>query len=93
MSRYSDDYRERQEQRERERREYHREVEYDVWRSGGNMDRVDYDRVQDSYYDGYSTEEAARREIRAQQPRHKEMSIEDMYYAQQPDTEQSSPDS
>jgi hypothetical protein len=54
------------EERNEERREYHNDVAYDVWRSGGNMDAVDYDRVQDHYYDGDSSESAASHELRAQ---------------------------
>lgn len=35
-----------------ERDDYRGDVIYDVWRSGGNPDRVDYDRCDDAYYRG-----------------------------------------
>ena len=38
---------------------YETDVEYEVWRSGGNPDRVDRDRVADYRDGGYSAEEAA----------------------------------
>ncbi len=54
--------------RNEERRQYHGDVTYDVWRRGGNPDRVDYDRVDDAYYNGEQSEDAASREIRKQRP-------------------------
>ena len=53
----------------RDRREYEGDVFYDVWRSGGNPDRIDYDRVEDSRWEGLYPEEAAYRELRSQRPR------------------------
>ncbi|KKM73040.1 hypothetical protein LCGC14_1414540 [marine sediment metagenome] len=44
--------------------DYHGDVWYDVWRSGGNPDLVDDDRVEDMRYDDYTPEEAARLEYR-----------------------------
>ena len=38
---------------------YETDVEYEVWRSGGNPDRVDRDRVAVYRDGGYSAEEAA----------------------------------
>ena len=38
---------------------YETDVEYEVWRSGGNPDRVDRDRVADYRDGGYSAEQAA----------------------------------
>ena len=58
----------REEQRE-ERREYEADVFYEVWRSGGNPDRINNDRVEDAYYNGCSYESATRRELNAQKPR------------------------
>jgi hypothetical protein len=58
----------RYENREQERQEYRGDVFYAVWRSGGDPDRVDYDRVSDRFYDGYSAEEAAHSELRSQRP-------------------------
>lgn len=48
-------------------RKYCGDVWYEVWRSGGNPDRVSYDRVGDHFYAGDSTEQAARSELRRQQ--------------------------
>lgn len=42
------------EKRREERRAYENDVFYEVWRRGGNPDRIDYDRVEDSFYDGTS---------------------------------------
>ncbi len=47
-------------------REYEGNVWYEVWRSGGNSDLVDFDRLEDYYYEGLYPEEAARREIQLQ---------------------------
>lgn len=60
--------RSREERREDERR-YQGDVTYEVWRRGGNSDRVDRDRVRDCFDDGLSSETAASREMRRQQPR------------------------
>ena len=79
---WHDDYESRREQRREEERSYRADVDYDVWRSGGNMDRVDYDRVGDAFRDGRSHESAARSELQAQRPREQEMSEEE-YYEQQ----------
>lgn len=57
----------REEQREEQRR-YEGDVSYEVWRGGGNPDRVDYDRVLDGYYDGRQASEVALRELRRQRP-------------------------
>ena len=57
----------RDEQREEQRR-YEGDVWYDVWRSGGNPDRVDHDRVIDGYYEGRQAEDVARAELRRQSP-------------------------
>jgi hypothetical protein len=62
--------------------DYRGDVFYDVWRSGGNPDAVDYDRVRDAYYDGLDSGEAADRELRCQRPPEPQMAEED-YYAQQ----------
>lgn len=37
---------------------------YEVWRAGGNTDRIDYDRVSDHHGNGDSYEAAARDELR-----------------------------
>lgn len=59
--------RSRDEQRDKELR-YEGDVSYDVWRSGGNPDRVDHDRVIDGYYGGRRAEDVAREELRRQRP-------------------------
>ena len=66
MSIYSDDYETRREQRREEERQYRADVTYDVWRSGRNPDRVDYERVQDHFYRGDGADEAAAHECRLQ---------------------------
>lgn len=62
-----------------ERREYEGDVFYEVWRSGGNVDRVDMDRVEDYRYDGLSAEAAAEREIRRMRPQHDEQFPEEQF--------------
>jgi hypothetical protein len=61
------------EQRDRERREYEADVEYAVWRNGGNPDQVNRDRVDDCYYAGRYHEEAATAELRRQHERKREV--------------------
>jgi hypothetical protein len=43
---------------------YNSDVSYEVWRAGGNPDRLDYDRLDHYRYNGDSPEEAACSEIR-----------------------------
>lgn len=52
------------EQRLEARRRYRGDVAYEVWRSGGNPDAVDYDRVDDYYWDGYDVDDVATIEMR-----------------------------
>lgn len=56
------------EERREEERRYEGDVRYEVWRQGGNVDRIDHDRVNDSRDSGYSYDQAASREVRAQRP-------------------------
>lgn len=70
------------ERREEERRRYHADVTYDVWRSNRNPDDVNYERVRDSFYEGLSSGDAAAREIHAQRPRERQQTEEE-YYADQ----------
>jgi len=72
----------REEQRE-ERQQYENDVFYDVWRSGGNPDRIDCERVSDSYYDGMSHDAAANVELRRQQPKPELPSEEEWQEAQE----------
>ena len=47
--------------------DYENNVFFEVWRSGGNPDAIDFEgRVEDHYYDGDYPEEAARDELRRQ---------------------------
>jgi hypothetical protein len=46
-----------------DRREYHGDVNYEVWRAGGNPDRLDWDRVEDHRFDDVRPEDAARCEM------------------------------
>lgn len=80
----SDDYESRRQARREEERRYHADVAYDVWRSGGNMDRVNYERVQDAFYSQVDSESAARVELRKQRPPEPQMTEEE-YYEQQSD--------
>lgn len=80
MSRWDETYEERYQRRREEEREYRGDVTYDVWRSGGNVDRIDEDRVRSSHDNGLSHEQAARVELNAQRPRVDE---EAEYYRQQ----------
>ena len=68
MSRYDESYEERRERQRSEEREYRGDVMYEVWRSNGNPDRIDYDRVGRSHDEGLQVDDAARRELRAQRP-------------------------
>lgn len=52
------------------RQEYAGDVMYEVWRSGGNPDLVDYDCTDDCYYDGRDSDSCARDEIRRQRRRY-----------------------
>lgn len=59
----------REERREEERR-YAGDVVYDVWRNGGNPDRVDLDRVQGHFDNGHESDHATRDELRHQMDHH-----------------------
>ena len=52
----------REEQRE-ERRQYENDVFYELWRSGGNPDLIDYDRVETYRENELGPEQAASREF------------------------------
>ena len=45
---------------------------YEVWRAGGNTDRIDYDRVSNHFANGDSYETAASYELRRQRPKLKD---------------------
>ena len=46
-------------------RDYYLDTYYEVWRNGGDADRLDRDRISDYRYNGYSPEEAAECEMRS----------------------------
>ena len=50
----------------REAEDFRGDVIYDVWRSGGNPDLVDYDYVDDRRYDGCEADDVAAEELRRQ---------------------------
>ena len=52
-----------------ERRQYQDDVSYQVWRNGGNPDRVDYERVENGYYEGRQPDDVAREERERQRPK------------------------
>jgi len=79
----SDDHESRRAARREEERQYRFDVEYEVWRSGGNMDLVDYYRVQDAFHAGADVSDAARSELRAQRPPPEPKMPEEEYYEQQ----------
>lgn len=68
MRHWDESYEQGRERQRDEERRYENDVFYDVWRSGGNPDRIDHDRVSDSRFDGLSSEDAARRELKSQRP-------------------------
>ena len=51
---------------DKERQKYEDDVAYQVWRSGGNCDRINYDRVRGNYSAGRSARYAANVEVTAQ---------------------------
>ena len=59
--------RSREEERE-ERRRFEGDVFYEVWRRGGDTDRINYDQLDDCYYDHHEPEVCASRIIQAQRP-------------------------
>ena len=69
-------YQKIQERRAEERR-YEMDAMYEVWRAGGNIDRIDYERVDEHYQNGDSAEDAARHELRAQRPKPQEQEQEE----------------
>jgi hypothetical protein len=64
------------------RRDYEADVFYEVWRSGGDPDRIDYDRLADNYWNGIDAETATHYELRAQRPKPR---IEEEFYKDEPE--------
>lgn len=71
------------EDRRKEEREYYADVYYDVWRAGGNPDRLEDDRVSNHHDNGLFHDEAARAEMRRWQHQREEREQE-----QSPEEEQ-----
>lgn len=65
------------EERREEERRYNADVDYEVWRNGGDTDRIDYDRVRDNRDSGYCPEESAKVELNRQKPRPSEEELFD----------------
>lgn len=66
------DYDERRKQQREEEHRYQMDAMYEVWRAGGNTDRIDYDRVSNHRDNGDSYETAAGDELRRQRPKPQE---------------------
>ncbi len=83
------------EERREEQRRYEADVSFEVWRSGGNPDRISPDRVSDNYYNGLDSHDAAHCELRAQRPKERIQSEEEWMEQQQqePTIEQESAES
>lgn len=60
--------RSREEQRDEQRR-FEGDVVYEVWRGGGNPDRINDDGLADAYYSGRYAEDVAAEELRHQRQR------------------------
>lgn len=63
--------RSREEIRE-DRHNYEMDVEYEVWRNGGNPDNVNHERVEENYYQGIDVDSACHSELKAQ-TKHREV--------------------
>ncbi len=68
----SDEWTERRERERQAERRYEGDAMYEVWRAGGNTDRIDYDRVREHQHNGDDYETAARDELRRQRPKPQE---------------------
>lgn len=82
MSRWDETYEERRVREREEERRYRGDVIYDVWRYGGNVDRINDDRVHENYHSGVYAEDAARVEMRSQRERRQ---LEEPEYPEYPD--------
>lgn len=66
------EYDERRQRDHEEEHRYQMDAMYEVWRAGGNTDRIDYERVSNHYSNGDTYETAARDELRRQRPKPEE---------------------
>ena len=55
--------------RRKEQRDYEADVFYDVWKRGGNPDRVNNERVIDHFWNGDSVDRAVKDELERQRPK------------------------
>lgn len=62
-----------------ERRAYEADVTYGVWRRGGDVDRIDHDRVSECYFRGDDWDAAATVELRHQRAKRQEEADADSY--------------
>lgn len=61
-------WQERRDEIREEIRRYESDVTYELWRGGGNPDRINPDRMDDAYWNGTPSEDFASRELRRQRP-------------------------
>jgi hypothetical protein len=66
----------------RDHHQYYLDTAYEVWRSGGNSDRLNYDRVYDHCDNGLRPEQAAATEMRRWRDQRYQPSQEDEDYGQ-----------
>jgi hypothetical protein len=72
------------------------DASYEVWRNGGNPDRVDRDRSDNDFYDGRTPDYTAGRELRQMRDareRRFQQEAEEEYWSQQPEPEYPEQDS
>lgn len=79
MSVFDESYEDRRSRERKERREYENDVLYEVWRSSGDVDRIDFDRVDDDRWDGLDATEAAAAELKRQRSKHQQAETFDEY--------------
>jgi hypothetical protein len=77
MNRFEESHEDRREREREERHRYESDVFYEVWRSGRDPDRIDFDRVDDHRWDGLSADDSAAIEIRLQAKKYQESEHED----------------
>lgn len=86
MSWYTDEEDRRREERREEQRRFESEVWYQVWRAGGDPDRIDPDRLSDAFYEHASPDDVASRVLHRQAAeRQQRRSEEEEAYEQQRD--------
>lgn len=83
MNRWEESYEDRRQRQQDERHRYENDVYYEVWRSGRDPDRINFDRVDDNWYDGMCPQDAAAIEIRAQQPKYQEPEMYEPLHGQE----------